>query len=151
MRSDAREDYEYPARWPITRALQENSNPISYCSLSLSYCSLSECPPLLSLPKTNTSHTTPDISVSSQQRYIGTEVTVTCPDNYFIVGHDVITCLDSLEWSVDSLPHCTDVLYGVPESTKLYIGVFSACALIVLLGFAVVIGKIICKNRKDER
>ena len=65
---------------------------------------------------------------------------------FLTFGLDLQSVFYSSQWF-----YISDVRYGIPDSTKLYIAVFSTCAMLVLLGFAVVIAKIACRNRKYDR
>ncbi|XP_048748813.1 uncharacterized protein LOC125661016 [Ostrea edulis] len=110
--------------------------------------SILECPPLLSLPKTETLHATPEIILNTRDRYFGAEVTISCPDDYHVVGEHAAICLESGSWDLETLPHCSDVMYGVPDSTKIYIAVFASCGVLVILSFAILIARILCVFRR---
>ncbi|XP_061185262.1 uncharacterized protein LOC133193337 isoform X1 [Saccostrea echinata] len=109
---------------------------------------LAECPPLLSLPKTETAHETPNVILNTRDRYFGAEVTISCPGDYHVVGKNAAKCLESGSWDLDRLPHCSDITYGVPDSTKLYIAVFASCGVLVILSFAILIARILCVFRR---
>ncbi|XP_060083740.1 uncharacterized protein LOC132562991 [Ylistrum balloti] len=111
---------------------------------------LPECSLITDLPETNASHPTPDIVFSTEQRIVGTTVDVTCPEGYNVIGQDTITCLISGQWDADALPHCSDVVYGIPDSTKIYLGVFAICGALCLIVFTVVLTKIICFKDKTK-
>lgn len=110
--------------------------------------SLLECPPLLSLPKTETAHVTPEISLSTYDRYIDAKVVISCPDDYHVVGPEAAVCLETGSWNVKKLPHCSDITYGVPDSTKIYIAIFASCGFLVILSFAILIARILCVFRR---
>lgn len=110
--------------------------------------SLLECPPLLSLPKTETAHVTPEVVLSTHDRYIDAKVVISCPDDYHVVGPESAVCLDTGSWNVEKLPHCSDITYGVPDSTKIYIAIFASCGVLVILSFAILIARILCVFRR---
>ncbi|XP_033725396.1 uncharacterized protein LOC117315352 [Pecten maximus] len=111
---------------------------------------LPECSRITELPITNASHPTPDIAFSTEQRIVGTTVDITCPEGYNVIGQDTITCLISEQWDADALPHCSDVVYGIPDSTKIYLVVFALCGALCLIVFTVVLTKIICFKDKNK-
>nr|XP_022309532.1 uncharacterized protein LOC111115178 [Crassostrea virginica]XP_022309533.1 uncharacterized protein LOC111115178 [Crassostrea virginica]XP_022309534.1 uncharacterized protein LOC111115178 [Crassostrea virginica] len=110
--------------------------------------SVLECPPFLSLPKTETSHVTPEIILNTHDRYFGAKIGISCPNDYHVVGRETAICLDSGRWDVERLPHCSDITYGVPDSTKIYIAVFASCGVLVILAFAILIARILCVFRR---
>ena len=67
------------------------------------------CLDFLSLPRTNTSNT-PDVILSTSRRLVGQKVYITCPDDYTLIGPDMVTCLMSGKWDVDAQPHCTGII-----------------------------------------
>ncbi|VDI79240.1 Hypothetical predicted protein [Mytilus galloprovincialis] len=109
-----------------------------------------ECIDFRFLPRTNTSHT-PDALLSTTQRTVGQKVYLTCPEDYKLIGRDMITCLSSGKWNVEAQPHCTDETFAMSDSTKLYIGVFCACGALFLFAVTILIAKLTCFSDKELR
>lgn len=105
---------------------------------------LPECPPISSLKKTIPDKPLPDIILSTKERTLGTIVEVTCHEGYHVIGKDTLKCLKTSEWDTETQPYCSDVTYGIPESTRLYIGVFVGCGALVLFALTIIIAKLIC-------
>ncbi|XP_069102866.1 uncharacterized protein, partial [Argopecten irradians] len=103
-------------------------------------CIFSEC------SKLNTQDGQPDIIssanhkqlvLSSYNRTVGTEVTLSCYSPYVLHGQSKVTCQSDGTWDVQSIPYCGDKTTaadeGMTEETKILIGVLVGVGAFVVM------------------